>query len=459
MTEKKTSFLTMASYGTGKFLAEFISGAYGIMVYYFYESEMHLDALFVTIATVIYSIWNAVNDPLIGYLTGKTSRITKRFGRHTPWILSGLLLCSFSYVGIFAVPGWVRKEPVRLFFWMVIFVCLNDGFYSLWEVNYQEVFPNKFRSTEERSKTAVISTSIGVFGIALGAVLPPLFYSYGKPESFAVSAVIIGVICIVGTVLIRKGVSETPEMKNASEKVGQQEEIGFFKALVQSIRHREFLALLLMLFFYQSACMCMTGSVNYVVDGVLGMKSSATTPIFAGMLAGALISILIWRTVAKRIRNNNQKLLVITSLAMAAASGGLFFANSQLAFAIGMFVWGLGFGGFWTFMTPAMADVVDSVVVSEKRREDGVLMGVRAFFMRLSYTSQAIVFWICHKATGYDSGISGIQAPIARVGIKLHISLVPAVFFIIAALCMLSINTLTPEKVEQNKEELKKLGL
>ena len=53
MTEKRTSFLTMASYGTGKFLAEFISGAYGIMVYYFYESEMHLDALFVTIATVI----------------------------------------------------------------------------------------------------------------------------------------------------------------------------------------------------------------------------------------------------------------------------------------------------------------------------------------------------------------------------------------------------------------------
>ena len=79
--------------------------------------------------------------------------------------------------------------------------------------------------------------------------------------------------------------------------------------------------------------------------------------------------------------------------------------------------------------------------------------------MRLSYTSQAIVFWICHKTTGYDSGISGIQAPITRVGIKLHISLVPAVFFIIAALCMLSTNTLTPEKVEQNKEELKKLGL
>ena len=110
-------------------------------------------------------------------------------------------------------------------------------------------------------------------------------------------------------------------------------------------------------------------------------------------------------------------------------------------------------------MTPAMADVVDSVVVSEKRREDGVLMGIRAFFMRLSYTSQAVVFWLCHKATGYDSGISGIQAPLARIGIKLHISLIPAAFFAVAAMCMLLINTLNPETVEKNKEELAKLGL
>jgi Na+/melibiose symporter and related transporters len=459
MAEKKKSILTMASYGTGKFLAEFLSGAYGIMVYYFYESEMHLDALYVAIATVIYSIWNAVNDPLIGYITGKTSKVTRRFGRHTPWILSGIVLCSVSYVGIFAVPDWIRKKPVMLFLWMVTFVCLNDGFYSLWEVNYQEVFPNKFRTTEERSKTAVIATSIGVFGIALGAVLPPIFYSYGDPGSFATSAMIIGAICIIGAILIRRGVSETPEMKLASAKVEQQDEMGFFKALAQSVRHKEFLALLLMLFFYQSACMCMTGSVNYVVSGVLGMKSTATTPIFAGMLIGALVSILVWRSVAKRIRNNNQKLLVITSFAMAIASGALFFADSQITFMIGMFLWGLGFGGFWTFMTPAMADVVDSVVVSEKRREDGVLMGIRAFFMRLSYTSQAIVFWLCHKMTGYDSEITGIQTPLARIGIKLHISLIPAVFFAVAAMCMLLINTLTPEIVEKNKEELKKLGL
>ena len=449
--------LTMASYGVGKFISEFLTGAYGIMVYYFYENEMHLNAFHVAAATVIYSVWNAVNDPLIGYITDRNCRLTRRFGRYTPWIVMGIILSAVSYVGIFTVPAWFRASSLRLFFWMVLLVCIFDTCYSLWEVNHQGVFPNKFRTVEERARTAVISTSIGIFGIALGAVLPPMFYRYGNPQSFIISALVIAGIALVGALLIRRGVrtdirteqiAETPENKP-----------GFFKSLAYSLKYREFVALLVMFFLYQSACMCMTGSVNYVVNGVLGMSSSATTPIFAAMLLGTLISVLIWRKVAGHIRHNNQKLLIITCFEMAAVCAVMFFADTQLAYAVGMFAWGLGFGGYWTFMAPAMADVIDSVVVTQKRRDDGILMGVRAFFMRLSYTSQALVFWLCHKYTGYNPETEGLQAPLARIGIKLHISIIPSAFCVLASLIIMLLNTLTPEKVALNKTRLAELNL
>lgn len=461
--KKEKNFLTMASYGTGKFLAEFMTGAYGLMVYYFFETELKLGGLFVSLATIIYSIWNAVNDPLIGYSTGLDCKITRKYGRRTPWILSGLVLCSLSFICIFAVPSKIASKQVFLFLWMVLFVCLYDGFYSVWEVNYQGVFPDKFRTVEERTKCATIATFIGVFGIALGSVLPPLFYTYGKPETFKKSALIIAIIGLVGAFLIKRGVKETPEMIERFNKKLEEEKdegFGFFKALAESLKHKEFLALVIMLFLYQSACMCMTSSVNYVAHGVLGFeKGSATTPIFAGMLVGALLSIFVWKNVAKKIKNNNQRLLTATCFFMAAASSLMLFANSQLTYAIGMFIWGLGFGGYWTFMTPAMADVVDSVVVKQKRRDDGILMGVRAFFMRLSYASQAIVFWLCHKFTGYDVNITGKQAPKAVVGIKLHMSLIPALFFVAAALVMLFVNPLTPEIVADNKKKLEDMNL
>lgn len=455
---------TMISHGTGKFLAEFLTGAYGLMVYYFFETELHLSGLFVSIATIIYALWNAINDPLIGFATGKDCKITRKYGRRSPWILIGLILCSVIYTVIFSVPEAVRKNQILLFIWMVVFVCLYDGCYSLWEVNYQGVFPDKFRETDVRRKAAIICTVIGVFGIALGSVLPPLFYTYGKPETFLKSAIIIGAVGLLGSLVIRSGVRETSEMTERFNRKLEEEKnrksISFIQSLKSAVQHREFLALVLMLFLYQSACMCMTSSVNYVAHGVLGFeKGSATTPIFAGMLLGALISVILWKTVSKKIKNNNQKLLVITSIFMSVASFCMFFANTQLTYAIGMFAWGLGFGGFWTFMTPAMADVVDSIVVKQKRRDDGILMGIRAFFMRLSYASQAIVFWLCHKLSGYDSTLTGKQNPSAIIGIKLHISIIPAAFFLLAAFAMISLNTLTPEKVAENKKELENLNL
>lgn len=468
----KNTTAVMASYGIGRFLAEFMTGAYGLMVFYFFETELRVSGLFVSLATVIYSIWNAVNDPLIGYSTGKDRKITRKYGKRFPWICIGLVLCIIAFIIIFAVPSVflpVGKEQVNsksplIFAWMVVFVCLYDFCYSLWEVNYQAVFPDKFRGGDERRKAATIGTVIGVFGIALGSVVPPLFYKYGQPQTFLKSAIIISAIAFVGSILIRSGVRETPEMRQRyEEKLNKEKDEkgpGFVKCLINSVKYREFRAYVLLIFFYQSACMCMTGSVNYVARGVLGFENgSATTPIFAGMLIGALISIFAWSAIGKKFKNNNQKLLVITSIFMSVASASMIFANSKLGFAAGMFAWGIGFGGFWTFMNPAMADVVDSVVVKENRRDDGILLGIKAFFSRLSYASQAVVFWLCHKLTNYNPSINGKQEALARLGIKLHISLVPALFFLVGGLVFAAVNTLTPKSVEDNKKRLKELNI
>ena len=88
---------------------------------------------------------------------------------------------------------------------------------------------------------------------------------------------------------------------------------------------------------------------------------------------------------------------------MAAFAFPMTFINTMNGFTIFMALWGVGFGGFWTFMGPAMADIVDEIVIKDKRRDDGVLMGIRAFFMRFSYASQAIVFYLVHTLTRFEA--------------------------------------------------------
>jgi GPH family glycoside/pentoside/hexuronide:cation symporter len=455
----------MASYGVGKFLAEFLTGAFGAIVFKFYETEIGLAAGYAAIATIIYSLWNAVNDPIIGFITNRRAPLSHKLGRRFPWIIIGLLLSAVSFVLIFAVPAsWqaqVKSNPIPVFIWMVISICLYDAAYSLWEVNYQSVYPDKFRSQAVRTKAAAISTAVGVLGVAAGFVVPPLFFSYGDVGSYLVSGWVIAAIAVVGTLLIIPGIFETKGMierfkkQQQLNKVEAKKEHGFFPSMKRALSHRDLIAFILLLFLYQSGTMCMTSSIHYVGNYILNVPSSGTTTIFAGMLIGTLLSIPLWSFLSKKLKNN-QRMLLITSLVMALFAFPMTFGRTKLFFTIFMALWGFGFGGFWTFMTPAMADIVDAIVIKDKRRDDGILMGIRAFFMRFSYASQAIVFWVIHRLTNFSSDPTSKSS---QMGISLHMATIPALFFLAGAIVFYFMNTLTPEKVAKNKEELSTLDI
>ena len=84
-TEIEHSKLNMASYGFGKFLTEFMEMAFTVWLYFFYTDTIGVDSLIIGLAVVVYAIWNAVNDPLVGYLTNKPFKFTKKWGRRFPW--------------------------------------------------------------------------------------------------------------------------------------------------------------------------------------------------------------------------------------------------------------------------------------------------------------------------------------------------------------------------------------
>ncbi len=455
----RNSLGIMSSYGTGRFLAEFLSGAFGAIVFKFYETEIGLAAGYAAIATIIYSIWNAINDPLIGHITSKPTPLSRILGRRFPWILIGTITCAASFVLIFSVPKSFNAEehPLPVFIWMVVTICLFDGFYSIWEVNYQSIFPDKFRSQGERTRAAGISTVIGVFGIALGFVIPPMFFQYGVRGSYITSGWVIAGIATAAAMLLIPGVLEDRQMIGRfMRKVAEEKETdGFFVQMRRAFTHRNFVAFILLYFFYQSACMCMTSSVHYVGDYVLSGDSSDTTMIFAGMLIGALISVPIWISVSKRIKSN-QKMLIITAVLMAVFSLPMTFIDTYRGFTISMSLWGLGFGGFWLFMPGAMADVIDEIVVKERKREDGIFLGFRAFFGRLSYASQAIIFWTIHSMTHFAEDP---RSHSALFGIHLHMGLIPALFIICGVLVFIRLNTLTADSVSRHKEQLIELDL
>ena len=442
----------MASYGMGKFLAEFLTGAFASLVFKFYETEVGLSTGLVAAAVVLYSVWNALNDPLLGFLTAKPTHFAKRWGRRFPWILIGSLTCVFAFVLVF-MP--LRTSTTATFLWLLLSICLYDALYSTWEVNYQSIFPDRFREGSQRTRAAAIATIIGVLGVAGGAVLPTFFIRYGKPETYLVNALVIAALGLVAALLLLPGVRETPEMvQRYLDQESRRAAKASLKAQVAEVfSSRNFLAFIVLYFFYQSATISMTASIHYVGDYLLGGKS--TTLIFAGMLAGALAGVPLW-SVLRRFIKSNQSLLAISAAALAIFCLPLLFAKSYWGFVAAMFLWGIAFGGFWMLMTPAMADVIDEVVVDTGKRDDGVYIGFRAFAGRLAYAVQALSFWAVHALSGFSTNP---RSDSAKTGVRVHTALIPAILLVLGILCFLRMNTMDEKKAAANREALKTRGL
>lgn len=465
--EKSPSVAIMASYGLGKFLAEFFIGAFGAMVYKFYETNVILAPILVTVGTILYSIWNAINDPLIGHFTQKPTPFSKKWGRRFPWIMIGSSLWVFTLVLIFLVPRtWMiyesTKNTVLIFIWMLVSMCLFDFLYSIWDVSYQSLFPDKFRSSEIRAKAAGIGTLIGVLGVAAGFLLQSIIIGddYHISALYVKSGWIYAIVGIIFVALMVPGVKETPMMiKRYNERVAEVSDLNFFSQLKKVFKERNFVAFILYYFLYQAAMMSMTASVSYVGDYII---DGPTTNIFAAMLVGAIISVPGWLYLRKKLEDN-QKLLLIAGIAIAVFTFPMTFINSEIGFIIALFIWGTGFGGFWMMIGPALADVIDEVVVKHKKRDDGLFMGFRAFFGRLSYAVQAISFWIIHELTDFQSpdyfGQEVTQPDSAKFGIHLHMATLPTIFIIIGIFIFWKMNTLNKQKVLANKEKLQELNL
>ena len=458
--EVKHSKINMASYGFGKYIVEFLNMAFGTYAYFFYESEIGLESWIVGFGFIIFALWNMFNDPLIGYLTNRPFKFTKKWGRRFPWVIIGGIPYIFCYLLIFMPPVIDPTEGAWILFaWFVFTTCLFDTFASLYWVNFAAIFPDKFRSLEERRTATGLQTVVGILGIAFGAIFPPMLITFGVPQTYIIQGGAVVIFCFIGLGLAIPGCREDQVTINRylDKYEEQPTRESFFKSLKIALKQRNFLVFVITYALYQTLTGLMTGSLAFAIRYVFREEAKTQMLLSIGFLVGSLLFIPLWIKLAHK-SNDNRKILLIAGIALTCCNIPLIFVNNLISAMIGLFIWGLAFGGFWTLLWPVLADVIDESVAITGQRKEGIYMGIQAFFGRLAYLNQALVFTIVHMTTGFVEG-ADTQDALAMWGIQMHFSLIPMIFMGIAMFIFWKWYNLTPEKVKINREKLIELGL
>jgi len=177
----------------------------------------------------------------------------------------------------------------------------------------------------------------------------------------------------------------------------------------------------------------------------------------AALLIGLFISMPIWSKIANKTNNDRGTMLAAATF-LTIVTIPLFFINDYTIMIVAMFIWGMGEGGYWVMLSPVRSAVIDEAVVISGRRTEGIYQGFQTFVSRAALVAQALSFSIVHTITGFVD-TSDIQTPTAVLGIQIHFALLPMIFMLIATIVLWKFFKLTPEKVKENREKLKEIGL
>jgi len=458
--EIKHSKKNMVSYGFGAYISEFFGMAFGAYVFFYYETVIGLDVWLTSIGFIIFALWNAVNDPLIGFLTDRPFKFTKKWGRRLPWVIIGGIPWILSYLLLFTPPDVdPNSGAIILFIWLVVMTCLYDTFASIFQVNYYSIFPDKFRGDSERRLASTLSTLVAALGLASGSIVPSLFIVFGERSTYTLQAGVAVIVCLLALVAVIPGSREDQVridcyLESCEEEMERRPFLKEFKAI---LKHKNYMAYVISFMFYTCLVATMVGSIPYVAQFVLGVEAEDIMLIMAALLLGLFISMPIWSKIADKT-NNDRKTMLVAATFLTIATIPLFFINEYIFMIIAMFIWGMGEGGYWVMLSPVRSTVIDESVVMTGRRIEGIYQGFQTFISRIALVAQALSFSIVHTITGFVE-TSDTQTPTAILGVQIHFALLPMIFMAISTIILWKFFKLTPNKVKENKEKLKEMRL
>ena len=444
----------MVAYGIGYVVVNYLL-TLGILFYY-YEVEVGLPVAYLILAFIIFAIWNMINDPLLGYLTDRPMKWTKKYGLRAPWIVISAFPILIFYVLIFTPP--FGADHMIIFFWFIIITCLFDTFFSIYNDHVYGGYTNQFPSEYERRRSFAIATLLMGFLITGVGLIGFFIIEWGRPETFILTAIIVAIVLAGFNIILFTGIKESEEMKEMFLRGFEKaEKKGFVGTMKTALKTKNFAVSLAGYTISTTAMQLWAASGAYMMKDVLRQPYAAgILPTLAG-LAAFLIVIPFWSNYARK--HGFKKTYWICFVLHGLAFIPFLFVMDLITYTIFVFIMYLIYSGEVIMLMPVASDTYDEVSSRMEKRVDATLVGVRTFFFRIAFLVQGIVLGMIHIVTAYNPDPEAIQTPLAIWGIRIHAALIPAILYLVMGLIFKKYYTLEGAEKEALVKKLKDLGI
>lgn len=415
----KLSGKTKIFYGIGDLGNAVVNSAIQFFLMKFYTDAALILPSLAGNALLIGKIWDAVNDPLFGWITDKTK---SRFGKRRVFMIFGAIPLAISIALLWFVP---TTDRVWTFVWIAVTFILFDTLWTLTNVPYYALTSELTDDYDERSSLTTYRMVMAVPAYLVGAALTPAIVGLFalQKTGYAFIGIAYGILAAVALLISAAGLRERQGLAVSTPEASP------FKSFLVALKNKPFVWLCAAYFVVNISFAFIKILMVYYIEYQLLMKTE-TTLVMGLMLICVTVSLPFWQWIGRKM--DKGPAYALGMLVGGAAVTLTFFLphrSTALIYLVSVLA-GFGFSAQWIFPWAMVADVADYDRVESGMQRSGMYYGVWGLATKISEAlALAAVGWIL-TGFGYVPNIE--QTPHALLGIRLFFGLVPAGFIFIS---------------------------
>jgi GPH family glycoside/pentoside/hexuronide:cation symporter len=370
-------------------------------------------------ALLIGKIWDAVNDPLFGWLTDRSNA---KIGRRRIFMLFGAIPLGISIALLWFVPQGVSR--MLTFIWIALTFILFDTMWTLTNVPYYALTSELTDDYDERSALTTTRMVMAVPAYMIGVALTPVIVGFFALErsGWGFIGILYGSICALVLIISALGLRERQKVMEPKAKAN------VWGSIKTALSNKPFQRLCIAYFVINLAFALVKTLMAYYLEYQLLMKEQVSL-VMGLMLICVTASLPCWKWLSQKLDKGPSYAL---GMALGALAVGLsFMLKPEGAWWISILAVlpGVGFGSQWIFPWAMVADVVDYDRVNSGEFRSGMYYGVWGLATKFSEAlALAGVGWML---TGFGCVANVSQNARSLFGIRLFFGPIPAIVMLV----------------------------
>lgn len=388
----------------------------------FMTDTMKVPAASASVIMLVASLWDAINDPIMGTLADRTHT---KYGRYRPYFTIFPVLMAIVGVLIFLNPPGLSASQ-KIIYVTVTYIAYGM-LYTILTMPHMAVLPAVTKSNASRNKVIAMGAGVTAVAFTIASTFTPVMTKFFGGSYIPLMAIygILGIIAFWGLFATAKERYLAPIEKRPVTH-----------DLKKLFRHTQLYPIMLVWCLASMGYGLMfSGSVYYMMY-YIGRPDLIA--LYMGIISiGALVSMVVLMPLALKLFKTGQKALVITQSATFICYVICFFFGKMIPVLYVVSFLATAIGAMSNALVNVLVnDTIDFIQLKEGVSLNGTISAIKGFAQKCGSTVTNSGILAVLAATGYIAGAIGQQPGSAMLGINMIRFGIPTITCLIIVICL-----------------------